>query len=1606
MVVMLFTPTLSQSQLFAINGDASDNGGGCYELTPNAKGKLGSIWSPSKVSLNNSFVVTGKFNFGSKNWWEPAGADGIAFALQPISSTVGNPGAALGVGGISPALVVEFDTYKNGWDPAFQHAAIVQNGEPDHITFPPLDGPVGIKAGNADVTDGNWYNYRFEWDAVAQKFTVDIDCQEILSYSGDMIQDIFGGISDVYWGFSSATGDKFSHHQVCVDATNLYDLQDQSICLGGTATVTLPTLGSNYSINSWSPISGIVSTSITAPHATFSPSVTTEYVLTLTDDCNDEIKDTFNLTIEPAPTVDLGNDTNVCGAQNIILDAGNAGSTYLWNTGATTQTISTAGAGTYFVEVTNPTGCAASDTIIVGTSGSLTVALGPDSAFCGPVNLPLDAGNAGSTYLWSSGASTKTITASAAGIYFVEVTSASGCKGYDTLVVTQANGLTVSLGNDTTICDGNTVLLYAGNVGSTYSWNTGANSHTITVSTTGSYFVEVTSASGCKGYDTIQVIVNVQPVAGITPSDTIVACTNDYPVVLNASIWIGTYEWNDGSTGLSLSANSQGDYWVILTVLGCSDTDSVYVKDSPVLALDLGNDTVICGTSYVMDGGAGHATYEWQETPANNTQTFTASTTGSNDYILKVTNAAGCETIDTINVTLNPKPTALDILDTSLCSENFPVVLDATQGAVSYLWNDATTNPTLSANAAGDYWVIVTQNNCSDTDSVTVSLNGAPTVNLGNDTTLCVGESMTLDAGNVGSTFLWSGIGTGSTQTTFVNTAGKYYVNVTNSNGCIGTDSIQVSIGSLSVNLGPDTALCSGENFILDATTANATYLWNTAATTATIDASATGTYSVIVTNGNGCEGKDTVEVSTKAGPIISLGGDTAICNGNTLTLDAGTGVGYNYLWNTTASTQTILITGPGTYYVDVTTAGSTCAGTDTIIVQFSNNLSVNIGQDTTLCDGANVSLKSGIPGATYLWSNAAGTQDITVNTAGIYHVLVTDGNNCEGRDTLIVQTSTAPIVSLGQDVSSCNGITMTLDAQNTGESFLWNTGATLQTINITSAGIYFVDVTNSDNCVARDSITVTAVINNTVVDLGPDSTFCDVIFYTRNAGNPGSTYTWSTGSTLQSINIVAAGTYFIEVTDGNNCVAVDTVIIKLGAAVNVDLGPDMTICDDSTATLTASAGSSFSWSDGSNSQTLMVSTAGVYSVTVKNNDNCTGNDNITVAVNAKPAINITNSTNIACLGDTVIVTTGNTVDAHLWSNGTTNDSTILTTQHGLLSVTITDALGCTSTGTAVPVNFQNVSVDLNDVHYHCTGTTTIINPNNIDPNYIYDWSSSGDVISGGLNTGTDGIHIVTALLNIGNKFCSASDTTLLVSVGYPSVSIAGDTIACEGESIALDAISSDAVSWSNGVNGYVNTVTTTGTHYATASLTTNGKTCVTMDSIKVRFDAFPELLETPQFSHCFEYDKNFTIFTNVVGENYEWSHSLSTAPIANAQNEGVYTVTVYDNKKCTVTIDIEVKEKCPISLYVPNAFSPNSDGINETFTVIGHNAETFELTIFNRWGEIVFKSTDGSTHWNGTMNGHEVQEDVYIWKAKITGYDENYQYRIIDKMGTITLVR
>lgn len=298
------------------------------------------------------------------------------------------------------------------------------------------------------------------------------------------------------------------------------------------------------------------------------------------------------LKIYSSPVVTLGANQTVCAGTPVTLDAGNIGSTYLWSTGATSQTITVNSAGSYSVKVTNPSGCDSRDTMSLSVIPVPVVTLGQNINVCVGTPVTLDAGNPGATYLWSNGATTQSINVSNSGNYSVLVTSGN-CASSDTILVNFNALPVVNLGSDLNICTSDTVTLDAGNAGSTYLWSTGATTRTIKVSLAGTYSVTVTNANGCISTDAVVVINKAAPNANYTYQGT-----NTLNIQFDATSQIGsTYSWNfgDPTSPANTSAlvnpihlfTQAGTYYVSLTVTNVS-TGCVSVNVDTVIVTFIG----------------------------------------------------------------------------------------------------------------------------------------------------------------------------------------------------------------------------------------------------------------------------------------------------------------------------------------------------------------------------------------------------------------------------------------------------------------------------------------------------------------------------------------------------------------------------------------------------------------------------------------------------------------------------------------------------------------------------------------------------------------------------------------------------------------------------------------------------------------------------------------------------------------------------------------------------------------------------------------------------------------------------------------------------------
>ena len=636
----------------------------------------------------------------------------------------------------------------------------------------------------------------------------------------------------------------------------------------------------------------------------------------------------------------------------------------------------------------------------------------------------------------------------------------------------------------------------------------------------------------------------------------------------------------------------------------------LWVVESPQsesgITANAGPDVSICNGSSTTLTATGGSTYLWST--GATTASISVSPTTTTTYTVTAYDATGTNSdTDDVTVTVNAIPVANAGADVSTC-QGTSVTLSASGGS-SYLWSTGATTQTINVNpnSTTTYSVQVTQNGCSSSDTVTVTVNPSPTINAGSDVTINLGESTTLTATG-GNTYLWS-TGSTSSSITVSPTVTTTYTVTGYLNGCESTDTVTVFLvdNSVTANAGPDVSICNGSSTTLTAT-GGSTYLWSTGATTASISVSptTTTTYTVTAYDATGTNSDtDDVTVTVNAIPVANAGADVSTCQGTSVTLSASGG--SSYLWSTGATTQTINVNpnSTTTYSVQVTQNG--CSSSDTVTVTVNPSPTINAGSDVTINLGESTTLTA-TGGNTYLWSTGSTSSSITVSPTVTTTYTVTGYlNGCQKTDSVTVFVNSAN-ANAGQDQTICNGYSATLTATG-GDTYLWSTGATTQsiTVNPTSTSTYTVTayVGNSQD---TDSVIVTVNPNpNVVIANGSEVSILEGEYVTLSVSGA-NTYLWNNGATQPNIAVSPNTTTTYSVTGYiNNCSDTKQVTVNVFESVSANAGEDVTVClDDNTVTLTAAAssgGDQFLWSTGETTSSIIVSPEvdTEYTVTVYN---------------------------------------------------------------------------------------------------------------------------------------------------------------------------------------------------------------------------------------------------------------------------------------------------------------------------------------------------------------------------------------------------------------------
>jgi len=615
----------------------------------------------------------------------------------------------------------------------------------------------------------------------------------------------------------------------------------------------------------------------------------------------------------------------------------------------------------------------------------------------------------------------------------------------------------ITASSATSFCIGGSVTL-SGNIDGV--WNTGETTPSIVVTTSGEYFVTNTTECGVAESNHIIVTVNPLPICSIT-GDLIICQGETTDLCAPPG---HTYLWSTGELTACITVSTSGNYIVtIIDINGCSSTCNVTVVANPLPVCAIAGDLVICeGESTELCAPPGFA-YLWST--GEITPCITVSLPGI--YSATLIDLNGCSSTCNVEVTVNLLPVCAITGNLSICGVGGSTELCAPPGAAAYLWSTGDLTACITVSVAGIYSVIIIDaNGCSSTCSVEVIVNAAPVCTITGGLLLCNANQTTQLCAPPGFvTYFWN---TGAiTNCIDVSLPGIYTVTVTDINGCSSTCNVTVILDPLPVcTITGDLSICEGATTQLCVPTGATSYLWNTGATTNCITVSLPGFYSVIVSEANGCTSTCSAEVIVNPLPACTITGNLSICEGAATELCVPTGAA-SYLWSTGATTNCITVTLPGVYSVIVTQANG-CSSTCNVTVVVNPSPACTITGNLLLCESLSTELCVPAGAASYLWSNGATTNCITVTLPGVYSVVVTQANGCSSTCSVIVTVdNTPPVITCPADLTiECDDSPLPL-----------NTGTATATDNCSLAPtITFSDVTTTGICPVINTIVRTWV--------------------------------------------------------------------------------------------------------------------------------------------------------------------------------------------------------------------------------------------------------------------------------------------------------------------------------------------------------------------------------------------------------------------------------------------------------------------------------------------------------------------------------------------------
>ena len=990
-----------------------------------------------------------------------------------------------------------------------------------------------------------------------------------------------------------------------------------------------------------------------------------------------------------------------------------------------------------------------------------------------------------------------------------------------------------------------------------------------------------------------------------------------------------------------------------------------------------GPDQTVCTGNPVTLIATGALNYSWSGGVQNGVPFIPTS---SGTYTVTGTSSNGCFGTDLVTITVLSNPVISSAVSNVLCNgaATGAIALSISGGASPYItsWGNGQSGLSLQNLLAGSYSVTVSDaNNCTQQDTILIQeplpLSLTAQVSSANCSNIATGAiDLTVSGGVPPYNVLWS---TGATSQDLLNlNGGTYSVQVTDLNGCIANDTFQINqstaIQLLSTVINPS---CSNlNNGQIDISISGGTpaysYTWSNGQSTQDLVGVGAGNFSLTVTDAFGCNQTATFNLTAPTPLNITFNTNTIACYGAATGQVNSTVTGgvqpYSYFWSNGATTPNISNVVAGNYTLTVNDAGGCTFSASSPIQQPTNPLIITASVSPINCNGAStglidISVSGGTMFYSYAWSNGAISQDLQNVSAGNYTLILTDGNGCVYDSSFSISQPAQPLSSQMSQVNlfcqnGNNGfVNLTVSGGVQPYTYQWSNGPTTQDIFNLTAGTYSVVITDAIGCQINDTVTITQpaipfALTGTIGNVSCFGGASGTIDITVTGGNPTYSYVWSNGASTQDLTNIPAGNYNVVVFDSQGCqtsqsftitqpsfaLQANAVVSNLDCATFETGGIDVSVYG-------GNAPYTYQWSTGANSEDLSNLGPGTYTVFITDLNNCQIALLETITAPSEPMVISSVVQNISCNGLSngqieLFVSGGIGPYSVIWANGMTTMS-IDSLNAGTYEAVVTDANGCENELTIqVSQPAALVSLFYSSAQFACIPDTIHFSYPMTDPNLSYAWDFGNGQTSNQQNPSVvfDNVGCFTVSLTVSsNNGCT--------------IDIVSDSLVC-----TVQGPSAGFYSTTNSIN------------YYTGELNLFDNSEGSISSYLWSFgDASPNSTEMNPIHYYPHYDP----------QSY------------------LVQLTVTDSNGCQDTAEYLYELIEDFNVYVPNSITVNGDQFNEGFLPVFSNVDllkSYEMEIFNRWGQLVWSSDQPAEAWYGRYkDARDVQLGVYTWKIKYT---------------------